>query len=90
MASLDMTLDDRIKSSRRAADNRGRGRGRGRGGGRGQGRSFGGGRPMGPPRRGPLAVNARPSAYTIAKASSNLWIFYAFDRKYRISVGTQT
>ncbi|GKA89180.1 hypothetical protein Tco_0810992, partial [Tanacetum coccineum] len=36
-------------------DNIGRGRGMGRGGGRGQGRSFGGGRPMQPPRRGPFA-----------------------------------
>ncbi|GJV67948.1 hypothetical protein Tco_1483457 [Tanacetum coccineum] len=62
----------------------GRGRGMGRGGGRGQGRSFGGGRPMQPPRRGPFAVNARPSAYFIAKASSNLWISYAFDRKLQI------
>ncbi|GJZ02014.1 THO complex subunit 4D-like protein [Tanacetum coccineum] len=90
MDSLNMSLDDMI-ISKRTANNRGRGRGRGRGGGRGQGRSFGGGRgqgrsfgggrPMGPPRRGPLAVNARPSAYSIAKASSNLWISYAFDRK---------
>ncbi|KAK1410645.1 hypothetical protein QVD17_37182 [Tagetes erecta] len=65
MASLDMSLDDMIKSRR--ATVRGRGRGRARGG-RGQQRSFGGGRPTGPPRRGPLAVNARPSAYTIAKS----------------------
>ena len=84
-----MTLDDRIKNSRRTADNRGRGRGRGRGGGRGQGRSFGGGRPMGPPRRGPLAVNARPSAYSIAKASSTSMDIFAFG-KHQISVGTQT
>nr|XP_043634103.1 THO complex subunit 4D-like [Erigeron canadensis] len=67
MATLDMSLDDMIKS-RRASD-RGRGRGRGRGGGgRGRGRPIGGGRPTGPPRRGPLAVNARTSAYTIAKS----------------------
>lgn len=67
MASLDMSLDDMIKSRRTTDRGRGRGRARG-GGGRGQGRSFGGGRPTGPPRKGPLAVNARPSAYTIAKS----------------------
>ncbi|XP_024967944.1 THO complex subunit 4D-like [Cynara cardunculus var. scolymus] len=67
MAALDMTLDDMIKSRRNTDRGRGRGRGRARGG-RGQGRSFGGGRPIGPPRRGPLALNARPSAYTIAKS----------------------
>ncbi|KAM0021908.1 putative chromatin target of PRMT1 protein [Helianthus debilis subsp. tardiflorus] len=65
MASLDMSLDDMIKSRRTAV--RGRGRGGARGG-RGQQRSFGGGRPTGPPRRGPLGVSARPSAYTIAKS----------------------
>lgn len=77
-----MSLDDMIKSRRTTnKGNRGRGRGIARGGGRGQGRSFGGGRgrPTGPPRRGPLAVNARPSAFSIAKASSNLWITFAFD-----------
>ncbi|XP_076925926.1 THO complex subunit 4D-like [Bidens hawaiensis] len=67
MASLDMSLDDMIKSRRTTVRGRDRGRGRARGG-RGQQRSFGGGRPTGPPRRGPLAVNARPSAYTIAKS----------------------
>ncbi|KAK9062173.1 hypothetical protein SSX86_019359 [Deinandra increscens subsp. villosa] len=66
MASLDMSLDDMIKSSRRTTV-RGRGRGGARGG-RGQERSFRGGRPTGPPRRGPLALNARPSAYAIAKS----------------------
>ncbi|KVI08622.1 Nucleotide-binding, alpha-beta plait, partial [Cynara cardunculus var. scolymus] len=85
MAALDMTLDDMIKSRRNTDRGRGRGRGRARGG-RGQGRSFGGGRPIGPPRRGPLALNARPSAYTIAKASSNLWISYAFDREFRTKI----
>lgn len=80
MASLDMSLDDMIKSRRTTVRGRGRGQGQGRArGGRGQQRSFGGGRSTGPPRRGPLAVNARPSAYAIAKASSNLWISYAFD-----------
>ncbi|KAI3794462.1 hypothetical protein L1987_37094 [Smallanthus sonchifolius] len=69
MASLDMSLDDMIKSRRTTVRGRGRGGGRGRArGGRGQERSFGGGRPTGPPRRGPLAVNARSSAYTIAKS----------------------
>lgn len=70
MASLDMTLDDMIKS-RRNSERGGRGQGRARRG-RGAGGSFRGGRTTGAPRRGPLGVNARPSAYTIAKASSNL------------------
>ncbi|KAI3525565.1 hypothetical protein L1887_04434 [Cichorium endivia] len=67
MASLDMSLDDMIKSRR--TSERGRGRGRGRRGHGGQG-----GRPTttGPPRKGPLRVNARPSAYTIAKASPTI------------------
>ncbi|XP_071735399.1 THO complex subunit 4C-like [Rutidosis leptorrhynchoides] len=70
METLDMSLDDMIKSRRSSTTDRGRGRGRGRGGGgRGRGRSFsGGGRPTGPPRRGLLVVNARPSAHTIAKS----------------------
>ena len=70
MASLDMTLDDMIKS-RRNTERGGRGQGRarrGRGaGGSFRGGSFRGGRTTGAPRRGPLGVNARPSAYTIAK-----------------------
>ncbi|KAK3039313.1 hypothetical protein RJ639_028713 [Escallonia herrerae] len=80
MASLDMSLDDRIKSSRRGSERGGRGRGRARGGRgaggqfNGRGGSFSGGRTVGAPRRGPLGVNARPSAYTIAKASSKLWM----------------
>lgn len=67
-SSLDMSLDDRIKSR----SNRGRGRGRGRTRpGRGAGRNPGGGRmTTGAARRGPLMVNARPSSYAIAKASS--------------------
>ncbi|XP_022879682.1 THO complex subunit 4D-like isoform X2 [Olea europaea var. sylvestris] len=65
MASLDMSLDDVIKS-RRTSD-RGRGRGRPRRG-RGSGGSFRGGRTTEAPRRGPLGINARPSAYTIAKS----------------------
>nr|KAJ0197196.1 hypothetical protein LSAT_V11C700368660 [Lactuca sativa] len=43
---------------------RGRGRAHGGGGGRGQGRSFGGGRPTGPPRRGPLVSFRRPKMST--------------------------
>ncbi|KAM0055087.1 putative chromatin target of PRMT1 protein [Helianthus debilis subsp. tardiflorus] len=57
MASLDMSLDDMIKSRRTAE------RGRGRGGRARRGRG-----PTGPPRKGPLRVNARPSAFTIAKS----------------------
>lgn len=66
MASLDMTLDDMIKSRRKTERGRGRGkppRGRGAGG------SLRGGRPTGAPRGGgPLGVNARPSAHIIAKS----------------------
>ncbi|XP_009596833.1 THO complex subunit 4D-like [Nicotiana tomentosiformis] len=65
MASLDMTLDDMIKS-RRNTERGGRGQGRAR---RGRGGSFRGGRTTGAPRRGPLGVNARPSANRIAKSS---------------------
>ncbi|XP_043699410.1 THO complex subunit 4D-like [Telopea speciosissima] len=69
--SLDMSLDDLIKS--RSTSERGRG-GRGRamrGRGRGQvtGRSFGRGR-TGGNRRGALRVNARTSSYAIAKSFS--------------------
>ena len=54
-------IQSRTKIYLKKIRDRGRGRARGGGGGRGQGRSFGGGRPTGPPRRGPLAVNARPT-----------------------------
>ncbi|XP_059307342.1 THO complex subunit 4D-like isoform X2 [Lycium ferocissimum] len=76
MASLDMTLDDMIKS-RRNNERGGRGQGRGRRGrgaggsfrgGSFRGGSFRGGRTTGAPRRAPLGVNARPSAHTIAKS----------------------
>ncbi|KAL8142108.1 hypothetical protein V2J09_015140 [Rumex salicifolius] len=76
--TLDMSLEDLIKS--RKTSSRGRGRGAPRGGRGGRG-SFGGRRivgsgpgrfPQGP--QGPLRVNARPSAFTIAKASPKLWI----------------
>lgn len=66
-SALDLSLDDLIKN--RGSRERGRGRGRARRG-RGPGRASNGGRMPGAVRRGPLAVNARPSSYTIAKASS--------------------
>lgn len=72
MASLDVSLDDMIKSRRTAEKGRGQGRaqrGRGRGGG-----SFNGGAMRGKPNRGGrfLRVNttAAQSAFNIAKASS--------------------
>lgn len=64
--SVDKSLADIIKSRRNSERTRGRGRGRR---GRGQARSFGGGRMNWVGQRGPLAVNARPSYNTIAKAS---------------------
>lgn len=79
MASLDMSLDDMIKN-RRNNDKGGRRQGRVRRG-RGPGGSSRGGRPFGAPRRNPLGVNARPSPYTIAKASSKLWMSYALHRQ---------
>ncbi|GLT97305.1 hypothetical protein SLE2022_148770 [Rubroshorea leprosula] len=63
---LDMTLDDMVKRNK---SRRTRGRGRPRRG-RGAGGFFSGGpggRVTGPVRGGPLAVNARPSQYGIAK-----------------------
>jgi THO complex subunit 4 len=69
--ALDMSLDDLIKN--RGSRERGRGRGRARRG-RGPGRASSGGRMPRAVRRGPLAVNTRPSSYTIAKASSKLWM----------------
>ncbi|CAN4106710.1 unnamed protein product [Withania somnifera] len=64
MASLDLTLDDMIKS-RRNSERGSRRQGRARRGG--QGVSFRGGRTTGAPRKGALGVNARPSAKRIAK-----------------------
>ncbi|CAA0831227.1 THO complex subunit 4D [Striga hermonthica] len=70
MASLDMSLDDVIKKSRRNNGKGGRGQGsprRGRGpvGSSRGGRPFGG---FGAPRRNPLGLNARSSSFAIAKS----------------------
>ncbi|XP_073278480.1 THO complex subunit 4C-like isoform X2 [Primulina huaijiensis] len=69
MASLDMSLDDMIKSRKNSERNRGQASSRGSRRGRGPGGSSsrGGGRAYGPPRRGPLGLNTRPSAQMIAK-----------------------
>lgn len=69
MASLDVSLDDMIKSRRTAEKGRGQGRAQ-----RGRGGSFNGGRMRGKPNRGGrfLRVNmtAAPMGFNIAKASS--------------------
>ncbi|EOA17095.1 hypothetical protein CARUB_v10005351mg [Capsella rubella] len=76
--ALNMTLDEIVKKGknarsggRRSSRGRGGGGGGGRGGsgGRGGGSNgfLGGGRGAGPARRGPLAVNARPSSFSINK-----------------------
>ncbi|KAF8398970.1 hypothetical protein HHK36_014835 [Tetracentron sinense] len=80
--SLDMSLDDLIKS--RSNSERGRGRGRARRG-RGQGGTFNHGRTAGM-RRGPLRVNAGPPQYAIAKASSKLLLFFAYHDFHRFSI----
>ncbi|XP_073150117.1 THO complex subunit 4C-like [Henckelia pumila] len=69
MASLDMSLDDMIKSRKNSERNRGFGSSRGSRRGRGPGgsSSWGVSRAYGPPRRGPLGLNTRPSAQMIAK-----------------------
>lgn len=73
--ALNMTLDEIVKRSKTArsaaAKSGGKGvsrRGRGRGGPNNG--VVGAGRGAGPVRRGPLAVNARPSSFSINKASS--------------------
>ncbi|VVA94166.1 unnamed protein product [Arabis nemorensis] len=68
-SSLDMTLDEIVKRSKTA---RSAAKGTSRRG-RGRGPIVGAGRGAGPVRRGPLAVNARQSTFTINKASSKIW-----------------
>lgn len=65
--SLDMSLDDLIKSG--SNRNSGRGQARGRGRARGQAGTSRG-RSIGMLQRGPLRVNTRPSSYVIAKSFS--------------------
>ena len=86
MASLDMSLDDMIKSRKNTVKG-GRGQGRPRRGRGGPGGPARGGRaPFGAPRRNPLGLNARPSAHTIAKASS---MSYALHRQISYDVVPQ-
>ncbi|KAG5400236.1 hypothetical protein IGI04_014843 [Brassica rapa subsp. trilocularis] len=73
--ALDMTLDESIKRAKAARSGGGRGSSR-RGRGGGPNGFLGGGRGNGPARRGPLAVNARTSSFTINKASSLSGISY--------------
>ncbi|KAL3838698.1 hypothetical protein ACJIZ3_023289 [Penstemon smallii] len=67
MASLDVSLDDMIKNSKRNSQRGGRGQGKASRG-RGSGGSSRGGRPFGALRRNPLGVKARPSSNTISKS----------------------
>lgn len=82
MASLDMSLDDMIKSRKNSERNRGQGSSRGSRRGRGPGGSSSrGGRAYGAPRRGPFGLSTRPSAQMIAKARLKLWMSYALHRQ---------
>ncbi|GJN00124.1 hypothetical protein PR202_ga17287 [Eleusine coracana subsp. coracana] len=89
--SLDVPLDDLIKSR----SGRGRGRGRGQGGGRGRGDgqrlargswrgrgagTFRGRERTGVPSRRPLGVNTRSSSFVIAKARTKLSLFLSIPR----------
>ncbi|GJN29112.1 hypothetical protein PR202_gb17305 [Eleusine coracana subsp. coracana] len=95
--SLDVPLDDLIKSR----SGRGRGRGRGQGGGRGRGDgqrlargswrgrgagTFRGRGGLGVPSRRPLGVNTRSSSFVIAKARTKLSLFLSIQR-IQITVG---
>ncbi|XP_068660429.1 THO complex subunit 4D-like isoform X2 [Aristolochia californica] len=83
--SLDMSLDDLIKS--RNTSERGRGRPRSRGRGRGRGGNFSRRRETGIPPRGPLRVNNRSSARSVAKsfrrAKDLIWQHDLFDDSMR-------
>ncbi|CAN8238401.1 unnamed protein product [Cochlearia groenlandica] len=91
--SLNMTLDEIVKRSKTARSGGGKGvTRRGRGGGRGANGSVRVGRGAGPARRGPLAVNARPSTFSVNKLArrkrSLPWQTDLFEESMR-AVGVQ-
>ncbi|XP_068663640.1 THO complex subunit 4D-like isoform X2 [Aristolochia californica] len=93
--SLDMSLDDLIKSRSSSERGRGRARSRGRGRGRGRGGTFSRRRETGIPPRGPLRVYSRSSAHSVAKSFSRakdlIWQHDLFDDSMRAAgLGIET